>query len=149
VRYVAFLRAVNVGRNRQVKMEQLRALLTEAGYENVSTYIQSGNVFFDSSSRSKKKLTADLEARLAQEFGFDIPVILRTTTELDALIASKPFGTRVADDDTRLLVTFTPEREWCDVIPVVNGKWEVPKGRKEGTGRFWHTLLKIADAATR
>ena len=52
-RYVAFLRAVNVGRGRKVEMARLRKLLTEAGYGNVSTYIQSGNVFFDSSSRSK------------------------------------------------------------------------------------------------
>jgi len=128
-------------------MARLRELLTEAGYENVSTYIQSGNVFFDSTSRSKKKLAADLGALLSKEFGFDIPVILRTVDELDALVASKPFGTRVADDHTRLLVTFTPDEEWCDVIPVDRGKWKLPAGRKDGTGRFWHTLLKIADAA--
>ena len=128
-------------------MAKLRALLTDEGYGNVKTYIQSGNLFFDSPSRARKKLAADLQTLLSKEFGFDIPVILRTADELDALIASKPFGNKVADDHTRLLVTFAPDKEWCDVIPVENGKWAVPKGRAEGTGRFWHTLVKIADAA--
>src|SRR4051812_30045503 len=147
MRYVAFLRAVNVGRGRKVEMAKLRKLLTDAGFENVGTYIQSGNVFFDSTSRSKKKLVAQLEPLLADTFGFDIPVILRTLPELEQLVASDPFGGRTADDDTRLLVTFAPEGDWCDLIPVKNGKWEVPKGRAAGTGRFWHTLLKIVDAA--
>ena len=148
-RWVGFLRAVNVGGNRKVPMAKLRAVLTDAGYENVGTYIQSGNVFLDSPSRSKRKLRADLEALLEREFGFEIPVMLRTVGELETLVASKPFGRQVADDQTRLVVTFAPDREWCDVIPVVNGRWELPKGRKEGTGRFWHTLLKILDAANR
>jgi uncharacterized protein (DUF1697 family) len=146
-RYVGFLRAVNVGRGRKVPMAELRALLTDAGYGNVATYIQSGNVFFDTPSRSKEKLASAIEPLLADAFGFEIPIVLRTIDELEALVASKPFGPLVADDDTRLLVTFGPAKEWCDVIPVVNGKWVVPVGRKEGTGRFWHTLLKILEAA--
>ena len=147
MRYVAFLRAVNVGSGRKVPMARLREVLTDAGFENVATYIQSGNVFFDSSERSKAKLTSTIEPLLEQEFGFAIPVIVRTLPQLEKLIDSTPFGSKQADDTQRLLVTFTPSREWCDVIPVVNGKWKVPKGREEGTGRFWHTLLKIADAA--
>ena len=147
MRYVAFLRVVNVGHGRKVEMKRLREVLTDAGYENVATYIQSGNVFFDSPSQSKKQLVADLEPKLATEFGFDIPVIVRTLPELHKLIESKPFGDEQANDDQRLLVTFGVSTTWCDVIPVENGRWKVPKGREAGTGRFWHTLLKIADAA--
>src|SRR5947209_18664252 len=107
-------------------MARLRELLTDAGFENVATYIQSGNVFFDSSERSKAKLTSTIEPLPEQEFGFAIPVIVRTLPQLEKLIAPKPLRSKQADDTQRLLVTLTPSREWCDVIRVANGKWKLP-----------------------
>ena len=151
MRYVAFLRAVNLGKTRQVPMARLRTLLTEDGFDNVGTYIQSGNVFFDATERSKTKLTTRLETLLAGEFGFEVPVMLRTLAELEKLLASDPFEGRPRNDDEyRLLVTFFPSRTSCDVIPVENGRWALPKAADEqGTTRFWHTLHKIVEAAAK
>ena len=145
MRYVAFLRAVNVG-GRKVPMARVREVLTEAGFEDVRTYIQSGNVFFDSKERSKAKLAKQLEGLLRDEFGFEIPVSLRTVRELEQLVASEPFAGVKVTDDIRLLVTFRPNDESCDVVKVVNGKWQLAKD-PVGTGRFWHTLRKIVEAA--
>ena len=148
MRYVAFLRAVNLGRNRQVPMARLRKVLTDAGFDKVGTYIQSGNVFFDSTERSKPKLTKRLEEVIAGEFGFEVPVMLRTLPELEKLLASDPFDGKPRDDDAhRLLVTFHATRTSCDVIPVVDGKWQTASGKDGGTTRFWHTLAKIVAAA--
>ena len=148
MRYVAFLRAVNLGKTRQVPMARLRKLLEAEGFDNVGTYIQSGNVFFDSTERSKAKLTKRLEAVIAGEFGFEVPVMVRTLPELEKLLASDPFGGKPRDDDAyRLLVTFHPTRTSCDLIPLVDGKWQTASGKDGGTTRFWHTLHKIVAAA--
>jgi uncharacterized protein (DUF1697 family) len=146
LRYVAFLRAVNVG-GRKVEMARVRAALTAAGFEGVGSYIASGNVFFDSSERSKDRLVEQLEPLLADEFGFAIPVVLRTLPELEKLLASDPFDGATRSDDQRLVVTFRPGTTSCDVIPVVDGKWQLDTKDTTGTSRFWHTLQKIVAAA--
>lgn len=85
--YVALLRSVNV-KPRWVKMERLRAAMTDAGYAGVETHIQSGNVYFETTGRSPDRVAAALETLLAEEFGFQIPVILRRPTDLGTLVAA-------------------------------------------------------------
>jgi uncharacterized protein (DUF1697 family) len=85
--YVAFLRAVNVG-GRFVKMAELRAALAEAGFADVETHIQSGNVFVRSGRRSTRAVATEM-SRVLQEFaGFDVPCVVRTPTELRASLAA-------------------------------------------------------------
>ena len=171
MRYVALLRAVNVG-GRKVEMAKLRKAVEEAGFEEVATYIASGNLFFDSKERSKAKIVAGLEKAIKAEFGFEAPVALRTVKELEALVASKPFEGWSKSDDHRLLVNFhmgkVPKLEVPSTSPrgtvelvgatsgetftvahVVNGKWGQEAWPKTGdsTTRFWHTTEKILAAA--
>ena len=82
--WIGFLRAVNVGR-RQVRMAELRALLEARGYEDVETHIQSGNLKVRSGTRSAAKVEADLRSVISAEFGFDVPVVVRTPAQLRAL----------------------------------------------------------------
>jgi uncharacterized protein (DUF1697 family) len=104
MRYVAMLRGINLGPNRRVPMAELRALLTEAGYEGVRTYVQSGNIVLSSEQKS-----ADLEQEIgeliSQRFGFDVPVVVRTRDELAAVVAADPLG-EVADNHKRYQVSF-------------------------------------------
>lgn len=79
--YVAFLRAVNVS-PRWVKMERLRELLGDSGFRDVATHIQSGNVRFGTSMRSRAKIIDALESAMETEFGFPVPVVLRTPAQL-------------------------------------------------------------------
>ncbi|NHA68314.1 DUF1697 domain-containing protein [Phycicoccus flavus] len=84
-RYVAFLRAVNVG-GRFVRMADLRAALAEAGFGDVETHIQSGNVHVTSRRRSTTAVAADLHDVLSAWAGFDVPAIVRTPAGLTALV---------------------------------------------------------------
>lgn len=85
-RHIVFLRAVNVG-GRWVKMQRLREVLAGAGYDEVATHIQSGNVLVRSSVRSPAKLAAALEPLLEAEFGFVIPCIVRSPEQLRSIVA--------------------------------------------------------------
>jgi uncharacterized protein (DUF1697 family) len=90
VRYVAFLRAVNVG-GRRVSMDRLRALFEELGYEDVSTYIASGNVLFETAGRAAD-LEQSIEAKLEDALGFEVTTYLRRAKEVRHAAREKPFG---------------------------------------------------------
>lgn len=76
MRYVALLRGVNVGGNNKVPMKDLKDCFEKAGFLNVLTYINSGNIVFDSEETSTEKLTAQCRAILEQNFGLSIPLAL-------------------------------------------------------------------------
>jgi uncharacterized protein (DUF1697 family) len=79
--FIAFLRAVNVGK-RKYPMAELRDALTAAGFEEVETHIQTGNVLFRTSLRSRPKVIAALEKAMLEDRGFEVPVVLLTPQEL-------------------------------------------------------------------
>ena len=83
--YIGFLRAVNIGK-RQFKTADLRAALTGAGYADVDTYIQTGNIRIGSPLRSKQKVQAELEALFLRDRGFEVPTMVFTPAELRALV---------------------------------------------------------------
>ena len=89
-RYVAFLRAVNLG-GRTVKMDQLRKLFTSMGYTGVETFIASGNVVFESAVTKTADLERQIEALLEKGFGFPIATFVRSFDELDAAAKYNPF----------------------------------------------------------
>jgi uncharacterized protein (DUF1697 family) len=79
--FVAFLRAVNVGK-RKYPMAELREALTDAGFEKVETHIQTGNVLFRTGLRSRERVVAALEEAMRADRGFEVPVVLLTPGEL-------------------------------------------------------------------
>jgi uncharacterized protein (DUF1697 family) len=107
--HVALLRGINVGGKRIVPMVQLAEVFRSAGCEAVRTYIQSGNVVFEA-RRGDKGLVSKLEARIQDRFGFDVPVVLRTLDELQAVVASNPFRDEHAVDVDALYVAFLADR---------------------------------------
>ncbi|MGH9273531.1 MAG: DUF1697 domain-containing protein, partial [Acidimicrobiales bacterium] len=86
MRHVAFLRAVNVGK-RQVKMAQLREVVVGLGYDDVRTYIASGNVAFDAAGTGPS-LERNLEPAFQDAFGFEIPTYVRTLAEVERVVAA-------------------------------------------------------------
>src|ERR1700751_2428797 len=93
---ILLLRGINLGPNRRVAMPELRQLLTDAGFEDVRTYVASGNVVL-TSSLSADKLGAKSEKLIAERFGFDVDVIVRTADELAEVVRSNPLAD-VAED---------------------------------------------------
>lgn len=90
MRYVALLRAINVG-GRTVKMDRLRVLFEEMKLQNVQTYIASGNVIFDSSAAAAS-LEARVEKQLARALGFEVPTLIRAAPDLVAAADREPFA---------------------------------------------------------
>ncbi len=82
------LRAVNVG-GRRVAMPALRELFAQAGYSGARTYLQSGNVVLESDA-SPEQLADESRRLISERFGFDVPVIVRTASELEAVVAHNP-----------------------------------------------------------
>lgn len=105
-RYVAFLRGINVGGNKKVEMTKLQKMLEAMGCANVKTVLNSGNVAFDA-DRADALL---LERELEKTFGFAIPVILRTKTQLQTLAQADPFRGIAVTKDIRLYITFLGEK---------------------------------------
>lgn len=85
--HVAFLRAVNVG-TRQVKMADLRTVLAQAGFDEVETYIQTGNVRVRTSTRSTARVALELARVIEAWKGFAVPCIVRTPAQLRALVSA-------------------------------------------------------------
>lgn len=77
-KYIAFLREINVGAHNRMKMDELRALFASLGHEDIETYIQSGNVVFESAQTGEVALRAEINEAIEDEFGYDISVIIRT-----------------------------------------------------------------------
>jgi uncharacterized protein (DUF1697 family) len=90
-RHIVLLRGINLGPNRRVAMPRLREVLEQAGFEDVRTYVQSGNIVLSSGDPSDA-VAATCERVIAEEFGFDVPVVVRTRDEL----APNPSATRSA-----------------------------------------------------
>jgi len=82
--YVALLRGINVGGHR-IKMDRLRGLFEELDFQDVSTFIASGNVLFSSDSRDADGLRASIESHLERELGYEVQTFLRTPAELAAI----------------------------------------------------------------
>jgi uncharacterized protein (DUF1697 family) len=90
-RTVAFLRGINLG-NRRIKMDRLAALFEELGFANVSTFIASGNVLFESKVRDDLKLALQIERHLAKSLGYEVDTFIRTRDEVAAVAAFQPFA---------------------------------------------------------
>src|SRR3954468_14393721 len=105
IRYVALLRGINVGGNKKVPMARLRELLQGLGYTEVATLLQSGNAVFTSKEKSPAKVVKQLEAAIAEEFGFEVSVVVRTRDEVAAAIKANPLP-GAEDNPSQFLVTF-------------------------------------------
>jgi len=144
VRQVVLLRGVNVGPSRRVAMPWLREAMSAAGYDEVSTYLQSGNVVL-SSDLPPGELARDCGRLLTGETGFEVEVVVRTRDELAEVVRRDPLGD-VAADPKRHLVSFLsgePERAVVDGLAALatGGERLVADGRElyawlpDGAGR--------------
>ena len=115
--YIAMLRAINVGGTGKLPMAELRSLCEDAGLEAVSTYIQSGNVVFET-KLTKGKTKALLEQLLEQRMGKPVGVILRTAADLDRTLREHPFADAPGN---RVLVVFYPKPVTARTVDALEG----------------------------
>lgn len=105
--HLALLRGINVGK-KTIKMEDLRKLMESSGYRNVKTYIQSGNVFFESPEKNKAKLAAALEALIEKQYGFDVTVFIIDIRDIANAVNNNTLAKRdfIEEGTKKLYVTF-------------------------------------------
>lgn len=112
-RYIVLLRGINVGGHNKVPMAELRSALTEAGFADVATYIQSGNIVVTADNGvGEAGIVTSVEKLMTDAFGLDIPVVARDAEEWAAVVADNPFPDRV--DEPKLLHVY-----FCDSAPSV------------------------------
>jgi uncharacterized protein (DUF1697 family) len=104
IKYVAFLRGINVGGHHIVKMEDLRRIFAALKFENVKTYIQSGNVIFETNETNTDRLAEKIERELKKSFAFEIKTMPRPLAGLAEIAAHNPF--RDAGADAKTYVSF-------------------------------------------
>lgn len=103
--FIALLRGINVSGAKTIKMDDLRLTFQKPGFENISTYIQSGNVVFSTTETATSQLAAKISESIKTDFGFEVPVIVLSAEELQTIIRNNPLndGTK---DTAFLHVTF-------------------------------------------
>jgi uncharacterized protein (DUF1697 family) len=107
-RYIAFVRAINVG-GHTVKMDRLRQLFESLGFSNVETFVASGNVIFETSSKDVRTLERKIGKKLHETLGFEVATFIRTDSELLGIANYKPFKKSALDAATALNIAFLAE----------------------------------------
>ncbi len=107
-KYIAFLRAINVT-NRFVKMEDLRALFDQMAFNDVETYIQSGNVVFSTTETDEQILEAKIEKHLENALGFAVPTMIRNQENMITIANSDPFPQMAEMEKATSYVSFLKE----------------------------------------
>jgi uncharacterized protein (DUF1697 family) len=104
--YISILRGINVGGQKPVQMTTLKKIFEELGFQNVQTYIQSGNVVFQALDEDYQELKILILKELSISFGFEIPVILLTLEELRTIAENNPFRDNLTKEEIFMHVTF-------------------------------------------
>jgi uncharacterized protein (DUF1697 family) len=123
---IALLRGINLGSRNRISMPELRGCLEEAGFKEVRTYLQSGNVVL-SGGGSSKTLARKSKDLIAECFGLDIEVIVRTRDELAEVVKLNPLG-KVAKDPKRYQVSFLGAKPNAEVVKKLESLVVKPEG---------------------
>lgn len=145
MRYLAFLRAINVGGHHTVRMEQLRAMLSALGLRNVETFIASGNVILDATGKAAS-VERRIEECLERELGYAVATFVRTPAEIAAVAAHKPFrGLGVVPPEAMLQVGFLKAPLEAEAHAALMAfRDDVHDFHVRGREVYWHTRHRPA-----
>jgi uncharacterized protein (DUF1697 family) len=90
-KYISLLRGINISGQKLIKMAELKLLYESLGFENVRTYLQSGNVIFDTKLFDKKKISGIIEKGIYKKYGFSVSVLIKTTDDFKKILKNNPF----------------------------------------------------------
>ena len=159
---ISLLRGINVGGNNLIKMDALRTLYASLKLRDPQTYVQSGNVVFQTTERDIPLVAARIEKKIEQEFGVRPAVIVRTLPEWQDAIAHNPFAGRPGIEPNKLLAIFLASEPTAEVhlhgrevyVYFPNGQGQskfagpIDKAlKKTGTGRNWNSVTKLLEIA--
>jgi uncharacterized protein (DUF1697 family) len=123
--YISILRGINVSGHRMIKMQTLKELFTDLGFENIQTYIQSGNIVFQHKKTDPQKLEKKIAKAITEKSTFDVPVIVKKLEELQQIIAANPFLKDKTKELAHLHITFlTDEPDTESVNKIKAGSYQ-------------------------
>ena len=105
-KYLALLRGINVSGHNMIKMDALKKMLENMGFQNVETYIQSGNVFLDSEDENAAGVGFKIKQEIAKVFGYDVPVVMVSKNDLELCFTNNLFLMEKGCDSKKLYVAF-------------------------------------------
>ena len=114
--YISMLRGINLLGHKRVEMARLREMFEGMGFEQVRTYINSGNVVFKAGRSATSELSRSIEARMQAEFGFSVLVISRTAQELGRAIQGNPFVKESRSDPAKVFIGFMAQTPKADAV---------------------------------
>jgi uncharacterized protein (DUF1697 family) len=126
--YISILRGINVSGHNILKMDQLKKMIEGLGFKNVLTYIQSGNIIYQTKKTDALKLSELIKKGIQKDFGFDVPVFTITSDTLEVLIKNNPFQKDINKDAVFFHVTFLaaiPAQEKIDILKSIDSKNDI------------------------
>ena len=145
-KYAAFLRAVNLG-GRTVKMDKLREIFAGLGFDNVETFIASGNVIFDSKSKDGGALEKRIAAELERALGFEVATFVRTTEELAAVSEHDAFPKAEVEVAAAYNVAFLAAEPAGDRVVALRAlEDELHSFHVHGHEMYWLSKVKQSEA---
>jgi uncharacterized protein (DUF1697 family) len=145
-RYIAFLRAINVG-GHIVKMEYLKTLFEELGFSKVETFIASGNVIFESSSKDTKTLEQKIEKHLLEALGYPVATFIRTDAQISAIASYKPFSEKALASAKALNIAFLANPLPASAVKMlITLKTEIDDFHVNGSEIYWLCKEKQSDS---
>lgn len=144
VTYIALLRGINVSGQKLIKMPHLRTMFEEMGYGNPRTYIQSGNVAFETGRQDENRLRQSVETQLNRKLGYEVSVVLRTQAQVRSVLADMPFPEKIASQ--RVYVTFLQHEpdlaKAADLVAYTYGREQFAVVGREVYASVDHDLTK-------
>ena len=145
-KYIAFLRAINVG-GHNVKMDQLKILFEELGFNNVETFIASGNVIFDFKSGNPAVLEKKIENHLLKSLGYEVETFLRTNSDVEEIIKYKPFSETKLNSAQAFNVAFIKQPMTSELKEKLSEfKTDVDDFHANGREIYWLCKVKQSDS---
>ena len=119
-RYVALLRGINVSGQKIIKMEALKGMFEIPGFKNVVTYIQSGNVLFDTKEADADVLRTKIEKMLHKSLGYEVVTIVRSVDEIKSVLEANPFREIGGDDERKQYIHFLSSVPDAALFPLLD-----------------------------
>ena len=143
MKYIALLRGINISGKNKVAMSELKKEFTNLGFKEVITYLNSGNVVFESDIKDKKTIKNDIQSMIKNKFEFDIPVFILNMQELEELLNHSPewWG----KDDKEIynnLIFIIPPTTFKEVFDTIGSQNEYEKIQEYKNNIFWSFDLK-------
>jgi uncharacterized protein (DUF1697 family) len=118
--YISILRGINLGGHNTIKMDALKELFVGIGAVNIQTYIQSGNVVYQSDDKNSEELNVLISDEIRRQFGFDVPTMTTTFDELNHIVGSNPFAVDETKEPSFLHVTFLADKPLSENAAKIN-----------------------------